>query len=115
MELYFIFERTEDGKTLKYLKIVDEFSQVVLSLSCGCSLTRLHVVRTVQTLLPVWGATDCLCSDNGSEFVARQVKKWFLEHGIGTLYIDLGSAWQNPLSRASTAFSERLSRTAGVY
>ncbi len=56
----FIFERTEDG-------------------------------RTLETLLPVWGATDCLRSDNGSEFVARQVKKWILDHEIGNHYIDLGS------------------------
>ena len=90
----FIFERTEDGKTLKFLTIVDEFSRVALSLSCGRTLTGLHVIRTLQTLLPVWGATDCLRSDNGSEFVARQVKKWFLEHGIGTHYIDPVSPWQ---------------------
>ena len=92
----FIFERTEDGKTLKFLTIVDEFSQIALSLSCGRSLTGLHVIRTLETLLPVWEASDCLGSDNGSEFVARQVKKWFLDHGIGTHYIDPGSPWQNP-------------------
>ena len=91
----FIFDRTKDGKTLKFLKIVDEFSWVTLSLSCGRSLTGLHVIRTLETWLPVWRVTDCLRSDNGSEFVARQVKKWLLDHGIGAHYIDLGSPWQN--------------------
>ena len=80
----FIFERKEDGKTLKFLTIVDEFSRIALSLSCGRSLTGLHAIRTLETLLPAWGAPDCLGSDNGSEFVARQVKKWLLDHGIGT-------------------------------
>ena len=96
----FIFERTEFGKTLKYLTIVDELSWVALSLSCGRSLTGLHVIRTLETLLPVWGATDCLRSDNASEFVVRQVKKWLLEHGIGAHYIDPGSPWQNPFIRS---------------
>ena len=91
-----IFERTEDGKTLKFLTIVDEFSRVALSLSCGRSLTGLHVIRTLERLLPVLGATDCLRNDNGSEFLARQVKKWLSDHGIGTHNIDLGSPWQNP-------------------
>ena len=87
----FIFNRTKDGKVLKFLMIVDEFSRVALSLSRGRSLTGLHVIRTLETLLPVWGAADFLRSDNGSEFVTRQVKKWLLEHGIGTHYIDSGS------------------------
>ena len=91
-----ILERTEDGKTLKFLTIVDQFSRVALSILCGRSLTGLHVIRTLQPVLPVWEAPDCLRSDNGSEFVARQVKKWLLEHGIGTHYIDSGSPWQNP-------------------
>ena len=89
----FIFERTEDGKTAKFLTRVDNFSLVALSLSYGRSLTGLHVIRTLQTLLSVWGATDCLPSNNGSEFVARQLEKRLLEHGIGTHYI-VGSAWQ---------------------
>ena len=92
----FIFERAEDGKTLKFLTLVNKFSRVALSLSCGRSLTGLHVIRTLQTLLLVWASPDCLRSDNGSEFVARQVKKWLLEHGIGTHYIDPGSPLQNP-------------------
>ena len=45
----------------------------------------------LKTLFSVWGAPDCLRSDNGSEFVARQVKKWLLDRGIGTHYIDPGS------------------------
>ena len=70
---------------LKFLTTVDKFSRVASSLSCGRSLTELYVViRTLDTLLPVWGETDCLRSDNGSEFVASEEKKWLLEHRIGT-------------------------------
>ena len=87
----FIFERTEDGKTLKFLTIVDEFSRVALSLLYRCSLTGLHFIRTLERLLHVWGETDCLRSDNGSEFLVCQVKKLLLYHGISTHYIDPGS------------------------
>ena len=59
---------------LKFLTAVDEFSRVVLSLSCGRSLAGFHVIRTLEMLLPVWGATD-----------------WH------THYTDPGSPWQNPL------------------
>ena len=78
---------------LKFLTIVEEFSQVALSLSCVRSLTGLHVIRTLVTLLSVCGAPDCLRSDNGSEFVVRQVKNWLLNNGIRTHYIDPGGSW----------------------
>ena len=46
--------------------------------------------------LPVWGATDCLRSDNGSEFVARQVKKWLLwSMGLAPTIL-IQKALQNP-------------------
>ena len=67
-----------------------------VSLSGGRSLSGLHVIRTLETLPRVWGAPDCLRSDNGSEVVTRQVKKWLLEHAIGTHYIDPVSPWQIP-------------------
>ena len=87
---------------------LNEFSRVALSQLCVRSLTGLHVIRMLETLFPVWGVRIAWRSDNGSEFVARQVKKWLLDHGISTQYIDPGSPWQNPLSRASTVSSERL-------
>jgi putative transposase len=41
------------------------------------------------------GVPKYLRSDNGSEFIAREVQDWFKEMGIGTIYIDSGSPWQN--------------------
>jgi len=34
-------------------------------------------------------------SDNGSEFTARQVRKWLHELGVKTLFIEPGSPWEN--------------------
>ncbi len=41
------------------------------------------------------GVPRYLRSDNGSEFIAREVQEWFKEIGVGTIYIDPGSPWQN--------------------
>ena len=38
---------------------------------------------------------QCIRSDNGSEFIAKEVQSGFKDLGIRTLYIDLGSPWQN--------------------
>ena len=80
---------------MKFLTIVDEFSRIGLAVPCGRSLTGMAVIQTLEKLIPVWGAPDCLRSDNSSEFVAHQIKRWLQERGIGTHYIDPGSPWQN--------------------
>ena len=42
-----------------------------------------------------YGIPRCIRSDNGSEFIAQKIETWLRENQIKTLYIDLGSPWQN--------------------
>ena len=41
------------------------------------------------------GAPAFLRSDNGPEFIAREVQRWLADNQIKTIYIDPGSPWQN--------------------
>ena len=41
------------------------------------------------------GPPDHIRSDNGSEFVATAVRDWIAEVGVGTVYIEPGSPWEN--------------------
>ena len=41
------------------------------------------------------GIPKYIRSDNGSEFIAKEVQHWLREMGIRTIYIDPGSPWQN--------------------
>ncbi len=41
------------------------------------------------------GAPAFLRSDNGPEFIAKEVQRWLAEPQVRTLYIDPGSPWQN--------------------
>lgn len=91
----FIFDRTDDGRTLKFLTIVDEFSRVNLEIPCARSMTGSDVIGVLSRLIKIWGSPTCIRSDNGSEFVAHQVKQWITENGIEIHYIDPGSPWQN--------------------
>ena len=58
----FIFERTEDGRTLKFLAVVAGFSQVALSLSCVLSLTGLPRRRDAGDVAPRLGSTGIACA-----------------------------------------------------
>ena len=41
------------------------------------------------------GAPEHLRSDNGSEFIAKEVQRWLADNHIKTIYIEPGSPWQN--------------------
>jgi transposase InsO family protein len=92
----FVHDQTIDGKRLRCLTIVDEFTREGLAIRCARSLTAGDVVRVLEELMARHGKPQCIRSDNGPEFVADAVKTWLRDHGVGTHYIEPGSPWQNP-------------------
>lgn len=92
----FIFDRTEDGRALKILNIVDEFSRMNISLEVQRHFTAEDVIRALGQAMLAYGIPGCIRSDNGPEFIARRLKKWIGENGIGIAYIEPGSPWENP-------------------
>lgn len=96
----FVHDRSTDGRTLKCLTVVDEFTREGLTIEVGRSLTAGDVTRILAWLIRQHGQPVCLRSDNGPEFIATAVKDWLAEHHIGTHYIDPGSPWQNPFNES---------------
>jgi putative transposase len=41
------------------------------------------------------GIPENIRSDNGPEFVAKELREWLAKVGTGTLYIEPGSPWEN--------------------
>jgi len=46
-------------------------------------------------LFIIHGVPDYIRSDNGSEFVAKELRKWLQRIGVKTAYIEPGSPWEN--------------------
>ena len=92
----FVHDQTTDGKSLRCLTVVDEFTREGLMIHCARSITASDVVRHLAGLIGHHGKPTCIRSDNGPEFVASAVKDWLAEQSIGTHYIEPGSPWQNP-------------------
>lgn len=96
----FVFDATEDGRTLKFLTIVDEFTRFGLAVACRRGFTASDVIAVLAELIPLWGQPDCLRSDNDSPFIAKAIQDWLTTQHIGTHYIDPGSPWQNPYNES---------------
>lgn len=92
----FIFDRTEDGRALKILNIVDEYSRKNIALEVHRSCKGQQVIQALGRAMLAYGIPGCIRSDNGSEFINEQVQNWLTENGIGISYIEPGSPWENP-------------------
>ena len=92
----FLFDRTGDGRQLKFLVIVDEYTRRSLAIRVGRCLGSREVTGELRSLIARHGAPGHIRSDNGSEFIAVEIQRWMAANGIGTIYIQPGSPWENP-------------------
>jgi transposase InsO family protein len=88
-------DQTVDGRTLKILVVLDEFTRRALAVEVGRSFRSREVIEVLERLVAQQGAPAYLRSDNGPEFIAAAIRKWLEERGIATLYIAPGSPWEN--------------------
>ena len=91
----FVYDQSEDGRQLKCLTVVDEFTRQGLSIEVGRSLTAYDVTRILKSLFRRHGHPVCIRSDNGPELVSKTVQKWLKDEHVDTHYIEPGSPWQN--------------------
>jgi len=91
----FVFDRTSDGKVIKMLNIIDEYSRECLAIDVGRHLTSTEVLYKLSELFIIHGIPDYIRSDNGSEFTAKAIRKWLQRVGVKTAYIEPGSPWEN--------------------
>ena len=91
----FVMDSTVDGKRLKLLTVIDEFNKQAFPIECQRSMTSGDVVRVLRRLFAIYGQPEWIRSDNGSEFIAKAVRKALAEKGVRTQYIEPGKPWQN--------------------
>lgn len=91
----FMHDRTSDGRPLKWLTIVDEYTRECLALRVGRSIKAQDAIDVLVELFAMHGVPEHLRSDNGPEFIAREMREWLKLLQVGTLYIEPGSPWEN--------------------
>ncbi len=102
----FVTDQTADGRRLKLLVVLDEYTRESLTIEAARRLKSTDVIATLGYLFAVRGTPQYLRSDNGPEFVAEAVRQWLKDSGVSTLYIAPGSPWENGYIES---FNSRLS------
>lgn len=91
----FVHDRTEDGRALKWLSIVDEHTRECLALEARRSFKSSDVIDVLKELFLIRGTPEHIRSDNGPEFIAHAIGTWLVSAKVKTLYIAPGSPWEN--------------------
>jgi putative transposase len=91
----FVEDRTRDGRKIRLLNVVDEFTRECLAIRVGRKLSSADVIDVLADLFIARGTPGYIRSDNGPEFVATAVKGWISSVGARTAFIEPGSPWEN--------------------
>ena len=98
----FVFDRTADGKPLRMLAIVDEYTRECLAIEVARRLNSQSVLALLADLFVTRGVPEHIRSDNGPEFTARAVRRWLGRVGVQTLFIEPGGPGRTATSSPST-------------
>jgi len=91
------FDQTADGRLLKLLNVVDEFTREALAIECRRRIDADHTVIVLDRLVAERGeAPAFIRCDNGPELTANALRDWCRFSKAGSAYIEPGSPWQNP-------------------
>lgn len=91
----FVHERTHDGRALRMMTVLDEYSRECLAVEVGRRLNSRNVIATFARLFLEHGVPEHIRSDNGSEMTAKEVRKFLGALHVDTLYVEPGSPWEN--------------------
>lgn len=91
----FVEDRTHNGRKLRMLNIIDEFTRECLAIRVDRKLTSTDVIDVLSDLFILRGVPGHVRSDNGPEFIARTVREWIVAVGAKTAFIEPGSPWEN--------------------
>ncbi len=100
--LDFQFDKTVNGRAIKLLNIIDEYTRESLAIVVDHSIDA-DATALEKTLIDRGRAPEFIRCDNGPELTAHALVDWCKTAGVGTHYIGPGSPWQNAWIESSNS------------
>ncbi len=91
----FVEAQTHDGRKVRLMTLIDEFTREGLAIRVARRINSLGVLESMADVMLVRGIPEHIRSDNGPEMTAKIVRSWLANVGVKTLYIEPGSPWEN--------------------
>ena len=91
----FVQACTQDGRSLRLLTMIDEFTRQCLAIRVARRLSSAQVIEVLGECMLQQGVPEYIRSDNGAEMTAKRVRSWLATVGTQALFIEPGSPWEN--------------------
>jgi putative transposase len=91
----FVHDALVDGRKIRILSVVDDFTRENLCLAADTSLPAARVIRELKAVIAVRGLPRQCVSDNGPEFTSLAMLRWAEKIHLDWRYIDPGKPQQN--------------------
>ena len=91
----FVFDRTHDGRTLKLMVVIDEYTRRCLAIHVARRIRSREALHVFAELMVEHGIPEHIRSDNGPEMVAKDLREWLEQIGSKSVFITPGSPWEN--------------------
>jgi putative transposase len=91
----FVHDRLANGRVIKCLVVVDEYSRECLAIEVDFGISGERVIRVLNRLIELYGKPQAIRSDNGPEFAGNAMDAWAYETGVKLDFIQPGKPTQN--------------------
>ena len=91
----FMKDALSDGRKLKVLPIVDEYTKKSFRIEVDTSITGARVVRILNEITPMNGLPEVIIIDNGPEFIGKALDEWAYRRGVKLFFITPGKPVEN--------------------
>jgi putative transposase len=91
----FLLDGVGDGRRLRVLTLVDDYSRECLAIEADTSLPGARVVQILEQVSGVRGTPEAVVLNNGPEFAGKALDAWAYQRGVGLHFIDPGKPVQN--------------------
>lgn len=91
----FVSDGFVDGRRLRCLNIVDDFTKECLAIEVDTSLPGRRVVSVLERLAESRGLPQSVTVDNGPEFVSKALDEWAYRKQLRLRFIEPGKPQQN--------------------
>ncbi len=100
----FMHDNLADGRSYRSLNVLDDFNREFLAAEVDLSLPASRVIRALDQIIEWRGKPCAIRSDNGPEFISKELQEWAKTRSIAWWYTQPGNPQQN-------AYVERFNRT----
>lgn len=91
----FVSDFTAEGRRLKILTVVDDFTRYCAAIEVDTSISGARVVQVLERLAEEHRLPEVIVTDNGPEFTGKALDSWAYKHKVRLDFIRPGKPVEN--------------------